>query len=173
VELRHDGYADPRQERGAEGTLRDGEVIIVDGRAWRVHVPSLPADTSRQWVDLSSPGCVLDLSRESLTATFTTDRGSVTVRGECVRVLLVYAVARRDEAFEEGWIASAEAHAEWVALGGNPDSVVERLSWERGKLRTALTRAGALGLEALFERRTWAGTPEFRLGLPPAAIRVT
>jgi hypothetical protein len=116
---------------------------------------------------------VLDLNRETLTATFTTARGSVSARGESVRVLLVYAMARSQEPLDEGWVASTEAHAEWVALGGNPESVVERLSWERGKLRTALVRAGAIGLDGLFERRTWAGVPEFRLGLPPGAIRLS
>lgn len=173
VEVRHDGVADPRRDHEASLLLRDGEVIVVDGRAWRVHVPFVPVDTSRRWVDVSDAGCALDLHRETLTATFTTARGSVTARGECVRVLLVYAVARSNEPIDDGWLASTEAHAAWVALGGNPDSVVERLSWERGKLRSALTRAGAMGLDGLFERRTWAGVPEFRLGLPPAAIRLS
>jgi len=172
VELRHDGVTDPRQDHEAPVLLRDGEVIVVDGRAWRVHVPWLPVDTSRRWVDVSDPTCVLDLDRETLCATFTTSRGSVSARGECVRVLLAYAQARRDEPPDEGWLPSAEAHAAWVTLGGNPDSVVERLSWERGKLRTALVRAGATGLEALFERRTWAGVPEFRLGLAPRSIQI-
>ncbi len=89
-----------------------------------------------------------------------------------MRVLLVYARARRDEPAEEGWLPSVEAHAEWIALGGNPESVVERLSWERGKLRTALVRAGATGLDQLFERRTWQGVAEFRLALSPGAVRI-
>lgn len=173
VEFRHDGVADPRAEGVSASLLQDGDVIVVEARAWRVHVPSLPVDTSRRWIDIADAGCVLDLDRDKLSATFTTARGSVTARGECVRVLLVYAIARQSEPVDDGWIASAEAHAEWVALGGNPDSVVERLSWERGKLRTALTRAGAIGLDALFDRRTWGGVPEFRLALPPSAIQLT
>lgn len=172
VELRHDGVADPRREGEPGALMRDGEVLVIEGRAWRVHLPRLPVDTSRRWVDVSAAGCMLDLDPGSLVATFTTARGSAVARGECVRVLLAYARARRDEPPEEGWLASVDAHVEWVALGGNPESVVERLSWERGKLRTALVRAGATGLDQLFERRTWRGVAEFRLALPPDAVRI-
>lgn len=62
----------------------------------------------------------------------------------------------------------------WIELTDDapPDSIVERLSWERGKLRSALVRTNASGIDELFERRTWAGVPEFRLALRPGAIRI-
>ncbi len=170
LEVRADGVFDPAVE--SSSPLRDGDVVLRGGRAWRAHLPTLPVDTARFRMDIAAPECVLDVEREGLTATFTTSRGSVRVRGECVRVLLVYARAREAEPADDGWLSSAEAHAEWVGLGGNPESVVERLSWERGKLRSALSRAGAFGVDALFERRTWAGTPEFRLAMEGRRVKV-
>jgi hypothetical protein len=50
-----------------------------------------------------------------------------------------------------GWLRAEDAHAAWVALGGNPAAPLERISWERCRLRSVLARDGAVGVGSLFE----------------------
>ena len=73
---------------------------------------------------------------------------------ECVRVLAAYALVRRDESYTEGgWLTAPESHQQWLKLGGNPNSGIERLGFERGKLRSQLRKAGVLDVKDLFERK--------------------
>jgi hypothetical protein len=73
------------------------------------------------------------------------------VRGEGVRVLEVYRAARAADIPAGGWLAAAGALDAYVALGGPADAPIERLSWERCRLRSVLARAGAVGVAGLFE----------------------
>lgn len=53
--------------------------------------------------------------------------------------------------FSGGWLSAADAHAAWVALGGSPGAPLDRISWERCRLRSVLSRDGAVGVGSLFE----------------------
>ncbi len=129
----------------------DGHVLARDDAAVRVHAPGVVATTLEGGVDLSRSGVFLDLDTEARVATFSGAAGGVSARGECVRVLDVYLEARRRDVPRGGWLSAAEAHAGWVARGGNPEAPLERISWERCRLRSVLARGGAVGVGSLFE----------------------
>ena len=117
--------------------------------------------------------CEVTIDLDNLEATFETSRSSAVIKGECVRVLAVYALPRRDEHYTDGgWLNSVESHSRWLALGGNPKSKPDRIGHERGKLRTKLNKAGVSDVQSLFERRSSSFRTTIRLGLAPEHIHV-
>jgi hypothetical protein len=151
--------------------IKDCSVHIVEGRSLRFHVPQKLFTTNGDLLPLSSPYCELDLYPDALRATFTVGPREITVSGECVRILWVYAQVRlEDEIAEGGWLSRDEVHHLWVDLGGREDSPVMRMGWEKGKLRTRLSKAGATGLETLFENRSQHGQQVSRLAFDPERI---
>ncbi len=56
-----------------------------------------------------------------------------------------------------------DAHAAWLARGGPAESFPARMAWERSKLRAQLSRAGATGLDALYEIRRDGDTVRTRV----------
>jgi hypothetical protein len=153
LELRADAVLPVSAEGAEDLAYRDGAVIRVGHRVVRVHVPARDADTLGGRVDLSAPDVELDLDDAALVARFTRGDAGVVARGACVRLLAVYVAAREADVPSGGWLTPDEAHAEWVARGAPPDSRPDRVAWERAKLRAQLSRAGATGLDALYEIR--------------------
>ncbi len=161
--------ADTLVVAGAESPrpLRDGEVVaIVDAiegpSALRVHLPGMIETTADASLDLLAPDVSLDIDLVHLRATLHQHHASVTVRGECVRVLSVYARARARVA--DGWLTPHDAWDAWVTAGGNAASGPDRLSWERGKLRARLVRLHVANVDALFEIVREGVTVRTRLG---------
>ncbi len=150
AELRPDMALPLDAEGDASRAYPDGHVIAREGVAVRVHAPGAVASTLEAALDLSRP-CFLDLDLETLTASFSGGGSCVTARGECVRVLAAYLEARRMDVPRGGWLSAVEAHAAWVALGGDASAPLTRLSWERCRLRSVLSRGGAAGVGSLFE----------------------
>lgn len=157
--LRVDAAGDP------VGPLRDGDVVVRGDRAWRVHLAETPEPTLHVRVDLTRPNASVDVLDEGFRAIFHQDGAEVTLSGEHVRTLAVYAEARRADTPRGGWLGVTEAWTRWVAMGGNPESSAERIAWDRARCRTYLARAGVGGLEALFETRRIGGAPHYRLGI--------
>lgn len=86
-------------------------------------------------------------------------------------MLYVYAQVRSDEPSESGgWLDVASAHALWVELGGKPDTPPVRLSWEKGKVRQALSRQGVGNLDQLFEKRRESNRVYTRLCIKPEDV---
>ena len=141
----------------------DGDVFVVAGRAYRAHVPDVPEHTVGARMDLRDGSIDLDLDLASRVAVFTQGSAEARVRGECVRVLAVYAEARRRDAPEGGWLRPDEAWEAWRALGAPTDAPLERLGWERTRLRTNLAHLGVAGLEQLFETQREGLTWRLRL----------
>ena len=106
--------------------------------------------TENQIFDLCAPHCHLDIDLEHLEATFTLDKQSLKIVGECARILWVYASAKKDG---NGWLSTEEAFIDWVAVGGNEQSDLERLSWERSRLRRLLSEQKAENAVKLFIRK--------------------
>lgn len=165
LEVRTDAILFVAAEGDGSLAFADGAVVRVDGRVLRAHVPSGEADTLGGRVDLSAPDVELDLDPEALVARFTRGDAEVVARGACVRLLVVYAEARATDVPAGGWLSPDEAHAEWVARGAPADSRPERVAWERAKLRAQLSRAGATGLDALYEVRRDGETVRTRVRL--------
>jgi hypothetical protein len=148
--LPSDAEGDPRR------ALSDGDVLVIDGRAYRAHVPEPVASTHVGRIDLRR-AFRLEIDLASLTATFHQGNAYAEVTGECVRVLAVYRAARHAGTPTDGWLSAADAYEGWRELGGGEnlgDTVrLERMGWERKKLRSQLRDAGVAGAQALFDRR--------------------
>lgn len=151
AELRLDAVLPLDAEGDAARAYPDGHVIARGGEAVRVHAPGTHARTLDSAVDLSRPGVFLDIDLDARSATFSSPAGRITVRGECVRVLEVYRAARVADIPSGGWLSAAEALDAYGALGGPADAPLERLSWERCRLRSMLARAGGVGVGGLFD----------------------
>lgn len=162
----------------AEG---DQAQALSDGQAWvhlappgaprtlRAHVPSVLAPTVSPIMDFARDGMTVDIDLPKLRATFLQGDSVAVVSGECVRVLAVFAIARQRG---EGWLHASEAWARWTELGGAQDTALERMSWERGKLRGQLARQRVTGLALVFSNRKLHAFVECRLGANSAAIFV-
>ncbi len=165
IEVWDDGTLLPYEAEGhRDARLQDGDVIVRDGRAWRVHPAETPEPTARVCIDLAKPGASVDIDADALRVTVHQGEADVTITGEHVRVLTTYALARRDDD-EGGWLAADEAWTRWRALGGNPQSPADRLGWDRGRCRAHLARLGVGNVELLFEARRMQGAPQVRLGV--------
>ena len=148
--------------------LLDGQVFTVGDRILRMLLADAPRHTTTTGIDIRDAACQLDVGEGE--ATFTVGSGSRTLRGESARVIRVYASARLRPG--EGWLAPLDAYAEWVAVGGHPDSPADRVAWERGKVRSRLVLSGVAGVPELFESRRDGLTTIVRLSLPPGRITV-
>lgn len=144
-------------EHGADASyeLKDGDLVSSGTSLYRLFFPVLGAPTLVAQLHLIIDECSLRISVSELWASFESDESSVRVTGECVRVLAAYALVRRDESYTDGgWLTAPESHKQWLKLGGNTNSGIERLGFERGKLRSQLRKAGVLDVKDLFERKT-------------------
>jgi hypothetical protein len=154
--------------------VQDGDVLVAEGRAVRMHIPGRVPSTHDSGIDLSAGGVSLEVDVDRLEARFSRGEAEVLVQGEPVRVLAAYALARRDEHYDDGgWLEAQETYSFWVQLGGNPGSNLKRMGWERGKLRTLIARTGTAGVAKLFERRSRANQTLLRLALAPDSIQLT
>lgn len=165
VEAHGDGTLLPFAAEGRrEARLHDGDVVMHEGKVWRVHPAETPEPTARVAIDLARPGASVDIAADGLRVTVHQGEADVSIAGEHVRVLTAYAMARRDDD-EGGWLGADAAWERWRALGGNPQSPVDRLGWDRGRCRAHLARLGVGNVDLLFETRRMQGTPQVRLGL--------
>jgi hypothetical protein len=160
-------------EDGPRQRLEDGDLFSTGQTVWRLLLPEAPVATARNGFHVGHPEVTLDVDLAHLTATFTHHRASAVARGECVRMLVPYAEARVEEAWDDGgWIHAEHVLARWIALGGNAQSGPERVGWEKGRLRSQLAAQGVRGLAGLFERRRYGGRVETRLAMQPVRVSV-
>ena len=109
------------------------------------------------------------ISQNQEEAVFSNGLVQVSVTGACVKVLATYAGA-----LIEGnpWLRTADAHALWIEKGGARQSSVDRLAWERSKLRKKLSGQGVIQVDALFESRRKMDYTETRLTLGVEQVSV-
>ena len=157
----------PVEEGSPTRRLVDGDVFATRGRAWRYHAGTSVSETARETFHLGHREVTVELAAGRRRAVVRCGQREVTVHGECVRILTAYAIARRRG---DGWLTRTEAHDAWCSLGGRADSCIERLGWERGKLRTQLAEQGVLGVRELFETQIVEGVFETRLALRPEQL---
>lgn len=162
-----------RQWRSAAGhPLADGDVLLIEGRAWRLHLPQRALQIEASTPSLLHADTLLKLDADSLTGAFELGTEQVELPTEHVRVLLPYAEALVNE-YDDAWLTRDEAYERWLDLGGNPESPAQRLGWIRGKVKSALAKRGLADVDALFESKRvgqWYGT---RIGLMRDQIVLT
>ena len=153
----------PDREGLPASALVDGELVVLEGRAWRFHSAGVVVPTERSLVDLARPLQVfVDLA--ALSATLVQGEGSVEIRGEHVRTLAVYLRQRQGDP-DGGWLDPTEAWRTWRRLGGNEESPQERVAWDRARLRSHLAAAGVASVDRLFELRRSREGVHVRLGV--------
>ncbi len=149
------------------------EAIVLEGEhVWRLDIPQSRADTPTQAhvPRLSDDLHSLSIDPDALRATFAVGEVVVSVQGEPVRTLLVY--ARECIRGGDGWLDNETAWRRWLMSGGNDSSTSDRLGWDRGKLRRTLRAHGVDDVGALFETRRQHGTPQIRLGVGADSIEI-
>ena len=129
--------------------LQNGEVFVLEGHPYRLWIPQSYAPSIDSSFMVTDSDMTLDIFTSELRAEFSIGQRTVSIQGEFVRVLWVYAQERVDG---EGWLDSQEALHLWIAFGGNSNSEAPRVSWERNKLRQALVDQQVFAVDNLFER---------------------
>ena len=145
------------------------EHFYFNQRLYQLWLVEQSNDTESQIFDLCSPHCFLDIDIDNLEASFTLEKLSITVSGECARILWVYAKAKKEGA---NWLSTEEAFTDWVLIGGNPKSDPERLSWERSRLRRILSEQKADNASKLFTRRKNGYEWQHSLVIPASNIQI-
>jgi hypothetical protein len=159
--------------RTADGTpLRDGAILVLDGRPLRLHLPQQIDAVAQERLSIEHADTILKLST-NLDGAVELGNTRVDLTREIVRLLLPYAEARVDpDHHREGWLTRDEAYERWLDLGGNPASESKRLGWLRGKAKTFLTRNGLGDVDALFASQRVGALYVTRIGLMPEQIVV-
>ena len=108
-------------------------------------------------MDMNHADVMLDIDIASLKATFTQGRVDCRISGEPVRLLYIYALSKKND--QDKYVSTEEAFGLWVTHGGTKTSPLERLNWERAKIKNYLTMKGIRNTEKLFvrkkEKRKW------------------
>lgn len=148
----------------------DGSVVKVLGVSYRVHIPKKWASSTYVELDISHHKVHLDLDVESLKATFTQGKVDCQIYGEPIRLLCAYAQLRKKDS--ERFFSSEEIFDEWCGLGGTKTSPIERMNWERAKIKNMLSVKRVSNVEHLFlrkkDKRKWL----FRLGIHAENISI-
>ncbi|MEC7987614.1 MAG: hypothetical protein VX278_20775 [Myxococcota bacterium] len=134
----------------SEQVYQDGEILTVGENIYRVHLPVRWSPSKRAELDLGDAELALDIDVETLEAVFTVKNVECKLMGEPVRMLYVYARHRKED--PDGWLSSENAFRLWVEFGGTTTSPIERLNWERAKVRNMLAMNSAINTEQIFER---------------------
>lgn len=166
VEYAHNGVCLASEEE--EKVYTDGEMIIVQDEIFQVHVPQSWSTSRDSEMDIVHEDLLLDIDIASLKATFTQGNHDCTIHGEPVRLLCVYAQFKKDH--PEQFFCSEEIFAEWVSLGGTSTSPLERLNWERAKIKNKLSTKKAKNIEKLFTRKKSKKKWVFQLVIPEENI---
>lgn len=150
--------------------LQNGEIFVLEGMPYRIWIPQYYVPSRESICAVSTDGYHLDLYAQSLKAVFSWPHHSVELVGEYVRVLILYALERKNS--DEGWINTQEAYEVWLELGGNANSPIKRLSWERNKLRASLLENKVSQVDSLFERQRHGTQWSHRFTLNPENITI-
>ena len=172
IEFTQDGFHAVYSQSGEP--LKDGHILSTPHGPLQVYLPTAPRRTDASSLSIANEHLTLDVNLSELKATFTSGRKEVCATGECVRVLAAYAYARTEQRQEDsGWLLRSEAHKRWVHLGGKAESPEARIAWERGKLRTQLSKQAVSDVSRLFHIEDRDGHRMSRLSIPGTHITIS
>lgn len=148
----------------------DGSIIDIEGVFYRVHIPKPWASSQSTELDIDHERLQLDIDLESLKATFTQGRVDCNIYGEPVRLLYVFAQLKKQYSCQ--YFSSEEIFTYWCTHGGTESSPLERMNWERAKIKNLLSAKQVANVGLLFlrkkEKRKWF----FQLGVDANNITI-
>ena len=151
-------------------SYEDGSVMEVQGFSYRVHIPKKWVSSNYVELDISHHRVHLDIDIESLKATFTQGKVDCQIYGEPVRLLCAYAKLRQKNS--DKFFSSEEIFEEWCVLGGTKTSPIERMNWERAKIKNMLSVKQVANVEQLFMRKKAKRKWLFQLGIHSENISI-
>ena len=135
----------------------DGSLICIEKEWYRVHIPKNWMMSVNIEVDISSDRISIDIDKSALKATLTQGKSDCVIYGEPVRLLYIYAKLKKKS--PERWFSSEDIFSLWQQYGGLRSSPLERLNWERSKIKNLLVAKGVKNVDRLFlrkkEKRKW------------------
>lgn len=150
IEVWSEGKIIPIDDTEREKSLEDGDIFTSLEKVFRIHCTQDAFITNMTHFDISSPEVLLEIDLKKREAVFIHHHRQVVLQGIVVLTLATYV-----NAILEGipWIGTADAFEGWKKLGGPDRSTMERLGWERGRIRNQLSKQGCFALEKLFQSR--------------------
>jgi len=129
----------------------DGSLIHIEKEWYRVHIPKNWMMSLNIEVDISSDRICIDIDKSALKATLTQGKADCVIYGEPVRLLYIYAKLKKRS--PEQWFSSEDIFSLWQQYGGLRSSPLERLNWERSKIKNLLVAKGVKNVDRLFSRK--------------------
>ena len=148
----------------------DGSVIKVENESFRVHIPKTWASSQAKELDIAHEQIHLDVDLTSLKATFTQGSVDCNIHGEPVRLLCVFAELKKK--YPERFFSSEEIFTHWCTRGGTESSPIERMNWERAKIKNLLSAKQVSNVESLFQRKKEKRKWLFQLGVKTKNITI-
>ena len=144
--------------------LQNGDTLTHHDQPISIWIPQDIQPTLDDFLSLASVKHI-DIELSSLQMTFTGHKSqSVPFQGEGTRLLAAYVLASREKS--DGWVSNDDVYPHWLEIGGNSESKVDRISWERNKLCSALFNAGLAGTQNMFDRIRRGQTWYMHLNIP-------
>ena len=125
--------------------------------------------TQEGLINILSSKCYLDINLSENTAIFTEGNQTLSISGEAVKILYIYASTIQDQ---NPWVSTQEAYETWLSHGGNPQSTMDRISWERNKLCKKLEKENVRNSRKLFVRKKEGKEWAHKLRLHPQNVTV-
>ena len=150
--------------------LENYEIFVLENKKrYRLWIPEGIGSTEVRTVSIYDE-VYLECDLRNLQASFTSEKSKIVCKGEVIRLLAAYASERKDS--NEGWLSNEQVFERWLKLGGNSNSDVKRMNWERNKLCNQLYKAGLSKTMGLFERKRVGVAWYHRLKIEPEQIFV-
>jgi len=151
--------------------LQDGMEVFVESLNRTVEIwINQPVVTTQDSVLSFGEHCFLSCNLDTLSLQISDASQEISHQGEGARLIYAYMLARIDNS--DGWMNSEEAFKEWLGLGGNPDSEVTRIKWERNKLCNRLFELGVMNASNLFEKKRVGTQWYHRISLPESQLEI-
>ena len=152
-------------------TLQNGDMLTHHSQPIAIWIPQDIQPTLDDYLKLMHVKHIdIEIERTQMTLTGPHNQ-SVHYQGEGARILAAYVLASKDKT--DRWVNNDEVYGHWIELGGNADSKVDRISWERNKLCSALFKAGISGTQNMFDRVRRGQTWFMQLNIPPEIFTIS
>ena len=152
--------------------LQDGMEVFVESLNRTVEIwINQPVVTTQDSVLSFGEHCFISCCLDTLVIQISDASQEISHQGEGARLMYAYILARIDNN-DGGWMSSDAVFQEWLELGGNPESEVTRVKWERNKLCNRLFELGVMNASNLFEKKRVGTQWYHRVSLPESQLEI-